>query len=141
MRQKSKRIGISFEMRKIGPLRFGHILLQHSSGTFAEKSRYGFFSRVTERRIAQIMGKTCSSDYLVKSIEFAAPRLVGILCRKSRTYFVSKRSAYRRDLHRVCQSIVNKHTARQRKHLRLVLQTTKRRRKHKPVEIALEIAA
>ena len=38
------------------------------------------------------------------------------------------------------QSVVNENTARQRKHLCLVLQPTERGRKNKTVEIALEIA-
>ena len=139
--QPSEAVGVAFEVGEVGPLRRSEQRLQFLSGTFGEIGGNGFFAAVPERRVAQVVSQTGCSHYRVDVVEFVHPRLIGIFFAQLQGNFACQRTAHARHFEAVSQTVVHKYASRQGKHLRLVLQSAERRRKHQAVVVALEVAA
>ncbi len=141
MGEQPERVGVTFKVDKVSPLRLGQFVAYLRSGPFAEKCRDGLLARMSERRISKVMGKTGGRHNLTHCLKLVTPRLVAILQPEFTAYLVGKRASHRCHLHGVGQTVVNEYASRQRKHLCLILQAPERRREDQPVKIALKVTA
>ena len=139
MCQRAERVGIAFKVDEVAPLAFSEPRFEGPAFAFAEEGRDGFFSRVAEWRVAEVVGQTGGGNYVAQVVENAYPRFIVVFRAEGRGNFVGHRFADRGDFERVGQTVVDKDTAGQRKNLGLVLEAAEGRREDEPVEIAAEI--
>ena len=140
MRQDSEAVGITLEMGDVVPELGRNFIFQSLSGTLAEESLDGFFSRMTEGRIAQIVRQAgCTHD----GSDFLEERILQIraLLDDVAGDIVAQRHTHTCHFQAVSETVVYEDAARQRENLRLVLQPAESRREDQTVVIALELRA
>ena len=115
-------------------------MAQRFALALTEECLYGFLARMSERRVAHVVGKTCCTHngaYLLKqsACKFGMD-ILQVTC-----HIVAKRHTHTCHLKRVGEAVVYKYAARQGKHLCLVLHTTEWSREYESVVVALEFGA
>ena len=140
MRQDSEAVGITLEMGDVVPELGRNFIFQSLSGTLAEESLDGFFSRMTKRRIAQIM---CQAGCTHDGSDFLEERILQLraLLDDVTGDIVAQRHTHTCHFQAVSETVVYEDAARQRENLRLVLQPAESRREDESVVIALEFRA
>ena len=141
MYERTKRVGIALEVDEVIPLFDGEFILELQALTLAEIGTDGLLARMAERRVAQVVSQTRSSDDFADVTQLVGPRLASIARHQSLDHLTGHRLAHARHFQAVCQPVVHKDAVGQRKHLRLVLQPAKRRGEYQAVIVALEVAA
>ena len=141
MHQRAQRVGIALKVDQVVPLPGRKLVFQCQTGPLAEVGPDGLLARVAEWRVAQVVCQAGSGNNLAHVTQFVDPRLALVARHEPDGYLAGQRFAHTRHLQAVCQAVVDKDAARQRKHLCLVLQAAERRREHQSVVVALKVAA
>ena len=143
MGQQAECVGVSLEMGEVFPLVVveGKCFFQSQSVSFREIGGNGFFTRVSERGISQVVCQTCCRNDRTDPVELVDPCFVFIFFGEGCRYVVSQRPAYAWDFEAVRESVVYEYTTGQRKNLCFILQPTERRREDQTVVVALEVGA
>ena len=140
MGQEPESIGIALEAGDVVPEGGTDQLLQVAARTLGKERLDGLLARVSEGRVAQVVGQTGCRNNLPDLREQRALQL-GVLLHQQAGYVAAQRHADAGHLQRVGQTVVHKDTARQGEHLCLVLQAAEGRRENQPVVVALELRA
>ena len=141
MSQQTERVCVAVEIDQVAPFFVGNHRFDRQSVAFRKISGYGALSGVPEWGIAHIVGKACGTYNLYDMRQLFSRRSAFIARHQHTAYFVGERFPDTRHLQAVRQPVVDEDAARQGEYLRLVLQSAEWRRKHKAVEIALEVAS
>ena len=120
MSEQTERIGIAVEMCDVCPLLWGELILVLDTLVFQEIGSNGTFARVSERRVAEIVGQT-GSRYDGTNFENVSVGKFWLLFYQGMRHIITQTSSHTCHFERMGQSVVHKYTAWQRKHLRLVL--------------------
>ena len=96
MGQQAECVGVSFEMGEVFPLIVveGKCFFQSQSVSFREIGGNGFFTRVSERGISQVVCQTCCRNDRTDPVELVDPCFVFIFFGEGCRYVVSQRPAY-----------------------------------------------
>ena len=137
--ENSKALGVALKCNQVGPLMWRDLSREVLSSP--EVFGDGILAGMTERRIAQVVGKRCRGNY-------GAEIKQGELCLQLRVtldnrlpYSLAERASNARHFQAVREAGVYKVILRKRVDLRFILQASKRMRKNYPVVILLEGAA
>ncbi len=77
---------------------------------------------MSERGIAHVVAETGGSYYVTYIRKLAEYVAVSVFTAEAYGDLIGKRASHRRNLKTMCQAVMYEHAARQREHLRLVLQ-------------------
>ena len=126
-------------MREICPLGGCNFGTKNRAGLFRKKSANGILARMAKRRIAQIVRQASGCHYRTDVVDIDWQMAVFVVQQTGNVH--RYRPPYTRHFEAVGQTIMHKHTARQREYLCLVLQTSKWRRKNQTVVVPLKFGA
>ena len=140
MRQQAEGVGVALEVGYVGPELGAYPVLEHGAGALGEERLYGLLARVSERRVAHVVGQARRAHYRsnlrkqrVGQLRAAFHHGVG--------HVVAQRQPHAGHLEAVRQAVVHEDAARQGEDLRLVLQAAEGCGEDKAVVVALEFRA
>ena len=148
MREQTERVGVAFEVCDVFPLLWRDavaslgtdVVLEEQPVTLAEVGTDGVLTTMTKRGITEVVGKASGRDDASQFGKMRAVELRVTLQDKAADV-VAEAASHAANLEAVRQAVVHEDAARQRKHLRLVLQASEGSREDKAVVVALKLSA
>jgi hypothetical protein len=145
MGKQTEGIGISLKVNQVLPLAMVQtvtgiltdITLQETTLALAEVRSNGLLATVSERGITQVMCQTSSADDATQLRQMCLSQF-GMALQEQTAYVITQATSHTAHLQTVCQTVMNKDTARKGKYLRLILQTPEWGRENQAVIITLK---
>ncbi len=121
MGEESQRVGIPLEMNQIGPLLWREFVGKIGSEPLGEEGGDGFFARMSEGRVAQVVGQTGSRHYVADRVEGGCVGRILVGGAQGQGDLVGHRASHRRHFEAVGETVVHEDAPWQGEHLRLIL--------------------
>ena len=120
MSEQTKGVGITLKMDDIIPLSIGQLATQRLALTLGKVGRDGTLTRMSKRRIAQVVSQT-SCRHNTTNLPHKRSGQFGVALQQCTAYPITQRTPHTSHLETVSQAIMHKHATRQGEYLCLIL--------------------